>query len=144
MAAVLTAHARSGDVVAFCPDQLGPAVYRLTSASAYREITYPRSTGPAIIDWVDYKAAVQSHPTASFVAELEAMAGSGHSIWLVYASGYQGYKLRCEDIAQQLVAAPGYVARNWITQNPTKYYEPMDLIEYTKSPSTTSGPTAGS
>jgi 4-amino-4-deoxy-L-arabinose transferase-like glycosyltransferase len=144
VAAVLTAHARSGDVVAFCPDQLGPAVYRLTSTSGYREITYPRSTGPAIIDWVDYKAAVQSHPTAAFVAELEATARTGHSIWLVYASGYQGYKLRCETIATELVGAPGYVSRNWISQNPAKYYEPMDLIEYTKSPSTTSGPTAGS
>ncbi len=144
VAAVLAAHAQRGDVVAFCPDQLGPAVYRLTSTSGYREITYPRSTGPAIIDWVDYKATVQSHKTAPFVAELEAMAGTGHSIWLVYASGYQGYRLRCEDIAEELVGAPGYVARNWITQNPAKYYEPMDLIEYTKSPSTTSGPTAGS
>ena len=142
VAAVLSAHAKRGDVVAFCPDQLGPAVYRLTSTDGFREITYPRSTGPAIIDWVDYKAAVQSHPPAAFVTELESMAGSGHSIWLVYASGYQGYKLRCETIAQEL-AAPGYLARNWVTQNPNKYYEPMDLIEFTKHPSAAS-PSAGS
>jgi len=33
VAAVLAAHAKPGDIVAYCPDQLGPALYRLLPAA---------------------------------------------------------------------------------------------------------------
>jgi hypothetical protein len=135
VAAVLAAHAKPGDLVAFCPDQLGPAVYRLTAGRGYAEIAYTRSNSPAIIDWVDYKAAIRAAPTTSFVHELQAKAGTQHTIWMVWASGYQGYATRCESIVTQLVETPGYSDRQWVTQKPTKYYEPMDLISYAKSPS---------
>jgi mannosyltransferase len=143
VAAVLAAHARPGDLVAYCPDQLGPAVYRLTSGSGYQQITYPRSTGPAIVDWVDYKAAVREVKPATFVREIQAKAG-GHSIWLVWASGYQGYGTRCESIATQLLQTPGYGGHQWVTQRVTKYYEPMDLTQFVKLPSASAGQTAPS
>jgi len=144
VAAVLAAHAKPGDVVAYCPDQLGPAVYRLTSQSGYDQITYPRSTGPAIIDWIDYKAAIKASPASAFVREIKADAGSRHSIWLVWASGYQGYGTRCETIATQLLQAPDYGGHQWITQRPAKYYEPMDLTQFVKLPTATTGQSNGS
>ena len=54
VAAAINAQAQPGDVIAFCPDQLGPAVYRqLEDPSQYHMITFPRRTGPQIVDWVD-------------------------------------------------------------------------------------------
>ena len=144
VAKVLAVHAKPGDLVAFCPDQLGPSVYRLTSGRGYREITYPRSTGPAIIDWVDYKSAVNSHSPAAFVREIEAKTGTGHALWLVWASGYQGYGTRCENIVTQLAETSGYGAHQWVTELPGTYYQPMDLTEYVKLPSATVGQSTGS
>jgi mannosyltransferase len=144
VAAVLAAHAKPGDVVAYCPDQLGPAVYRLTSSGGYHQITYPRSTGPAIIDWIDYKAAIDASPTSAFVSEVQADAGSKHSIWLVWASGYQAYGTRCETVATKLLQSPGYGGHQWITQKPAKYYEPMDLTQFVKLPTATTGQSNGS
>jgi len=143
VAAVLAAHAAPGDLVAYCPDQLGPAVYRLTSSRGYDQTTYPRSTGPDLVDWIDYKAAVHAVTPSSFVHSLIDRAG-GHTIWLVYASGYQGYGTRCETIATQLLGALPYGAKNWIIQRPQTYYEPMDLIEYGKSTPPATGTPTGS
>ncbi len=139
VAAVLAKQARPGDVVAYCPDQLGPALYRLTATSGYDQITYPRAQGPAIIDWIDYQAAVDRSSPARFVREVQSLAGANHQIWLVWAPGYQGYGTRCETIATDLLQSPGYGGHNWVIQRPTKYYEPMDLTEYKKLP-TTAGP----
>jgi hypothetical protein len=63
---------------------------------------------------------------------------------LVWASGYEGYGTRCEDIATALLEAPGYGGHQWVIQKPAKYYEPMDLIEYVKLPSAAPGQSPGS
>jgi len=143
VARVLAAHAKPGDIVAYCPDQLGPAVWRLTAQSGYQQITYPRSENPAIIDWVDYKAAVTASPPKRFVRELQADAGSAHSIWLVWAPGYQGYGIRCELIAESLLSAPGYGGHTWVNQKPGTYYSPMNLTQYVKLPVSTAATAGG-
>ena len=59
VAAAINAQAKPGDVIAFCPDQLGPAVYRqIDHPAQYDMLTFPRRTGPAIVDWVDYADAI--------------------------------------------------------------------------------------
>jgi hypothetical protein len=132
VAAVLGDRAQPGDVVAYCPDQLGPSVYRLTAGRGYDQITFPRSTGPAIVDWVDYKATVHAASTTGFVHELMARAGPAHSIWLVWAAAYQGYGSECEQIATKLLDAPGYGGRNWVLQNGNTYYEQMNLTQFAR------------
>ena len=48
VAAVHQRQAKPGDIIAFCPDQLGPSVYRqIRDPSQYDMITFPRRTGPA-------------------------------------------------------------------------------------------------
>ena len=47
VAAVLNVQAQPGDVVVYCPDQLGPAVDRLLRVPGVTEITFPRAIGPA-------------------------------------------------------------------------------------------------
>ncbi len=134
VASVLAAHAHPGDVVAYCPDQLGPSVWRLTADRGYRQLTYPRSIGPSLVDWIDYKAAIRASSPAAFTRELQALAGPGHDIWLVWASGYQGFGTRCEQIATELIQTPGYGGRTWVVERPSTYYEPMNLTEYAKVP----------
>jgi mannosyltransferase len=131
VAAVINERASPGDIVAFCPDQLGPAVYRVIAhPSKYDLITFPRRTGPEFVDWVDYERHVHAGNTAKFVAALVRMAGSTHHIWLAWQPGYQTYGIKCETIATELLQSPGFGGRNWVTNHPTKYYEPMNLTEY--------------
>jgi mannosyltransferase len=131
VAAVLAADGRPGDIVAYCPDQVGPAVYRLTGPSRYTQITFPHRTVPDLIDWINYKRAVQAASPVAFATHLEALAGSTHQIWMVWASNYQGYGTRCETIVANLEAAPGRSARERVVARPAHYYEPMNLTQLT-------------
>ncbi len=134
VAAVLAAHAKPGDVVAYCPDQLGPATYRLTASGGYRQIAFPRANGPAYVDWVNYaKVAEAAHP-AGFAKKLEAMVGPGQDIWLVSAGGYQGFGTKCQTLAADLLHAPGYGGHQWVNTNPARYYEPMGLTQFAPPP----------
>ena len=138
VAAVLAESGRPGDVVAYCPDQLGPAVYRLTGPGRFEQITFPRSTAPGLIDWIDYKKAVQGASTGSFARHVLALAG-GHQVWMVWAPDYQGYGTRCEQIVGDLEA--GHSVTNRVIARPAHYYEPMNLTELT--PLSTAAPSAG-
>ncbi len=102
VAAAINAQAKPGDVIAFCPDQLGPSVYRqVQNTGRYDMVTFPRRTGPAIVDWVDYAQAVSRASPAAFADAMlqRASAGAGHRIWLVWQPMYQTYGIKCETIA---------------------------------------------
>lgn len=142
VASVLAAHAQPGDIVAVCPDQLGPALDRVIPAGRYDVVTYPRGTGPAYVNWVDYLSTVEhSHPVR-FAQHLEELAGSDHRIWLVSAAGYVGFDPKCGQIAGTLINAPGYGAHQWVNQKPSKYYEPYQVIEF-QPPAAAPAPTGG-
>jgi uncharacterized membrane protein len=131
VATVLDVTARPGDLVAFCPDQLGPSVYRiLDRPSVYDMVTFPRGSGPARVDWVDYETAVHRGSPSAFAAMLVAKAGRSHHVWLVWQGGYQTYGVRCEELATLLQEEPGYGAHTWVMTHPNTYYEPMNLTEY--------------
>lgn len=134
VAAVLAAHAQAGDVVAVCPDQLGPALNRLLPAGRYDVITFPRGTGPAYVDWVNYLGVAERTRVTPFVQRLEQQAGTTHRVWVVSAPGYNGFGDKCDTIVDQLITTPGYGAHQWVTQNPGVYYEPMGLLEFAKAP----------
>jgi hypothetical protein len=137
VASVINAQAKPGDIIAFCPDQLGPSVYRLVEhPSQYDMITFPRDIGPQIVDWVDYGQEVGAASPAAFSALLIHKAGSTHHIWLAWQPEYQTYGVKCEQIATLLLTgstANGGGGRNWITNHPSRFYEPMNLTEYVPS-----------
>lgn len=131
VAAVLDAQARPGDVIAFCPDQLGPAVYRVVGdPGRYAMVTFPRGIGPQIVDWVDYAKASAAGNPATFATGLTTRAGPTHRVWLVWAVGYQTFGTKCETLAGLLAASPGRDNHTWVTSAPTTFYEPMTLTEY--------------
>jgi 4-amino-4-deoxy-L-arabinose transferase-like glycosyltransferase len=139
VAAVLNAQAKPGDVIAFCPDQLGPDTYRqLDDPGRFTLLTFPRGTGPDLINWVDYANAVNAADPAAFSSKLLQQAGAGHHVWFVWQSMYQAYGIKCETIASELLASAtsaGGGGRNVVSSDRNQYYEPMNLTEYTTSAS---------
>jgi mannosyltransferase len=131
VAAVINAHARPGDIIALCPDQLGPATYRAVAHPArYTMVTFPRGTGPQFVDWVNYAQVVGKASPKKFAHKLVAEAGSRHRIWLVWQPGYQTFGVECEVLASTLLSHPNLGGHNWVLPNGAKYYEPMTLTEY--------------
>jgi hypothetical protein len=134
VAAAINTKAKAGDIVAFCPDQLGPSVSRqVQHTGRYDMLTYPRRTGPAIVDWVDYKKTVDAASPVAFADFVAQKAGGSHTVWLVWQPGYQTYGIRCETIASNLSALAtksGGGARNVVINRPAHYYEPMNLTEF--------------
>jgi mannosyltransferase len=134
VAAAINAQARPGDVIAFCPDQLGPSVYRqIRDPSQYDLITFPRRTGPQIVDWVDYADAVHAADPNAFATDVAQEAGPAHHVWLVWEPMYQTFGVKCETIATDLLDSAtknGGGGRNVVTSHPMLYYEPMNLTEY--------------
>jgi hypothetical protein len=105
IAATIAAQARPGDVVAFCPDQLGPAVHRALSRLGdkdLREIAYADTSGPALVDWVDYASRMQNANGADFAHQLTTIAGPDHAVFLVKADGYRFLESSCSLISEQL------------------------------------------
>jgi len=105
VAMAIEARATAHDVVAYCPDQLGPAVSRVLDGR-YQEITFPRQAQPEIVDWVNYLNVVRNTKPGPFVTKVEAMAGSAGSVFYVWAPGYTGFAYKCQQIADALALWP--------------------------------------
>jgi uncharacterized membrane protein len=132
VAAVLNRHAQAGDVIAFCPDQLGPSVYRLTNdRGRYKMVTFPRGTSPEFVNWVDYKTTVQGTSATEFATKLVGDSQNPpRRIWLIWEPGYATFGTRCETLVNTLLQNPQYRGRQWVNSNGNRYYEPMELTEY--------------
>jgi mannosyltransferase len=129
VAAVLNAQAQAGDVVVYCPDQLGPAVHRLLTVPGVDEITFPRAIGPERVDWVDYKKVIAVTDVEQFAQQALARVQSGHTLWLVWRDGYPGLGGDCGYLKSwfDLLRSPG---ANVVGQQGQKYYEFENLTRY--------------
>lgn len=111
VARAIAATARPGDVVAFCPDQLGPSVAReLTGAGAdgVRLVTYPAAAPPDLVDWVDYAERNARADPRRFAAHLHRAAGPVGRVFLVQAPHpYRTLGTACGDLATLLDARRG-------------------------------------
>jgi hypothetical protein len=102
VAAVLNSQAQSGDLVIYCPDQLGPAVDRLVTVPGLKEITFPRAIGPQRVDWVDYKKAINSANVYQFAQDALSKVTANQTVWLVWRNGYPGLGSDCGYLMQWL------------------------------------------
>jgi uncharacterized membrane protein len=102
IAAALEAQAEPGDVVVYCPDQLGPAVHRILGDDrGLVEVTYPRFTGPKFVNWIDYRDHINATTTDDFAARVLDRAGDA-AVWIVYAPGYRSFEQKCEGLSGAL------------------------------------------
>ena len=105
VARVLRARAHPGDLVVYCPDQLGPAVHRL-APTGLDEVTYPTFGSPEFVDWVDYKQRLARADPQAFAREALRRAGN-HDIWLVTTQGYLTHPVVCTTLSTMLAAKRG-------------------------------------
>lgn len=99
----IAADAGPDDVVAICPDQLGPATLR-SLPDEIDAVGLPALERPARIDWRDYAQRNESADPAAAVAALLERAGSG-TVWLVINTHYRTYEGYCEGVQAGLQAA---------------------------------------
>ena len=117
VAAILDRHAQPGDIVVTCPDQLGPALARL-SPPGVRLYGVPTLTDPARVNWVDYAQRNAAADGAAVVDRAVQLAGS-HTLWFVAGYDYRTYESLCPSVnfllgrqrphAQQLLPADSAV-----------------------------------
>ncbi|MBV9098195.1 MAG: glycosyltransferase family 39 protein [Frankiaceae bacterium] len=126
VAAVLDRQARPGDVIVYCPDQLGPQTARLTHTGV-RQVVFPNFGSPAVVDWVDYRARIRDANAQRFARQVNAMAGT-HKVWLVWSLQIKPLTNDCSGVIDNLVALRG------IPKQPVRrdnaYNETMSLNEY--------------
>lgn len=128
VARVLAAGATPGDVVAYCPDQLGPSVSRLLPPGI-EQVTYPAAGRPERVDWVDYAERNRAGEPQPFAQDLLRRAGD-NTVWLVWANGYRTFSDDCSRLRDALLEArqeTGHVRRM------ARYYERMMLTSYRAS-----------
>lgn len=123
VAAVIDRDHQVGDVVAFCPDQIGPATRRALTAEL-GAVAYPRGDG-TLVDWQDYADVITATPPEDYLARLES-AADGNDVWLVAALGYKSLGNRCEAIIESLNRT--HRADHLIS--PSEVFEPMLLTRY--------------
>ena len=79
--------AAPGDLVVFCPDQLGPSVSRVAPAGL-QLVVYPDLAPAARVDWTDYAERNDSRLPDAVAADVLARSG-GRAVWVVTGSGYR-------------------------------------------------------
>jgi mannosyltransferase len=120
--------ASPGDVVAYCPDQLGPDVERLLPARpALAQYTFPNFRSPKFVDWVDYADRNAAASPDRFATEL-LRRSRGHTIWMVWSTGYRTFDNKCEQILNALSAARA--GNETLVRPDDAIYEFMGLTRY--------------
>ena len=133
-----TRSAKPGDVVAFCPDQLGPAFSRslIRTSASTRWCTRP-SARPLRVDWVDYAERNAAADPQSYAAELLARAGSPPDLpGLAGRLPHPGRAVR--GAAQRLGPGPSRGATTIVVGGGDKYFEPGSVTMF--PPPAHSGP----
>jgi hypothetical protein len=120
VAAEVAERARPGDVVVYCPDQLGPA-YSRAMPDGLVELAYPRLAPPERVDWVDYAETNAAADPVALAEEIRDRAGD-NAVFLVWMSEYRTLGQQCE----QLVSALG-LTENLVVQDNDRFYEPAFL-----------------
>jgi hypothetical protein len=128
VAGVLNVEARPGDMVVYCPDQLGPAVDRLLRVPAVTELTFPRAIGAQRVDWVNYRATIDRTNPETFAQDMIARLAPGQTLWLVWRDGYPGLGGDCGNLQSWFSLLLGQGAQ-LIHQNPS-YFEYENLTRY--------------
>jgi mannosyltransferase len=131
VARILTASARPGDVVAYCPDQLGPSVSRLLDDRGLVQLTFPTAGPPDRVDWVDYEDRNRAARAAPFAQLLLDRAGPDHTIWLVWSPGYKTFGTKCSAMSDLLEEARPDMTRRLKVS--TRYFEHPGLIQFEPS-----------
>ncbi|MDQ1479404.1 MAG: hypothetical protein QOI44_265 [Actinomycetota bacterium] len=102
IAAVINQKARAGDVVVYCPDQVGPATTRLVHESIrLRQLTFPTAASPRFVNWTDYAKRNAAADPGQFARAIRTKARTA-TIWYVWSPSYLTYGRKCEALLTDL------------------------------------------
>jgi hypothetical protein len=118
-----------GDLVVYCPDQLGPAysraLHRSIGDTPVTEVAYPRLNGDVeFVDWVDYADTNAGADPAVIADELRDRAGD-HAVVVVWMSEYMTLEGQCESLVNSLGAGQQLVA-----EDGKKFFEPANVHRF--------------
>jgi mannosyltransferase len=92
-----------GDLVLYCPDQLGVAASR-ELGDGFDQAVYPTFGSPERVDWVDYADRNAAADPDAFAADALARAGS-NAVFVVWNGSYKTFEGQCERLVAALAAA---------------------------------------
>ncbi|MEZ5178403.1 MAG: glycosyltransferase family 39 protein [Acidimicrobiales bacterium] len=118
-----------GDLVVYCPDQLGPATSRLLDAG-FDQVTFPELAPPELVDWVDYKARLRAVTPEAFAQEVLDRAGP-RQIFFVYSTNYETHR----DLCPAIYNALGVDRVPEVLTQPSDAYEWASVVRFTPRPS---------
>jgi hypothetical protein len=119
-------HAQPGDLVVYCPDQLGPSGQR-ELPDGLDQVVFPDFIGPERLEWVDYLDRYAAGDPTAFATEATTRAGAERGIFLVWSGDYRGTEGKCEALAASLSAArPG--GEVLVHDGGSRYYEHAQLV----------------
>ena len=102
VAVVINEKARAGDVVVYCPDQVGPATTRLVHESiGLRQLTFPTGASPRFVNWTDYAKRNEAADPQRFARTIDEQARTA-TIWYVWSPGYLTYGSKCDELVTDL------------------------------------------
>jgi mannosyltransferase len=125
LASYIVENGQPGDLVAFCPDQLGPAVERLLPADRSTS-TFPSGTPAGLVDWDDYGDRMGDGDPGTYASELVEQAAEDATIWVVWNDGYRTLDKKCT----QLIGALAALRPGGTVVAPGSAYEPAALSQF--------------
>jgi mannosyltransferase len=122
-ATAIADRAQPGDVVVYCPDQLGPDYSRALDGrvDGVTELAYPALGAPERVDWVDYADRNAAADPAEIAAEVRRRA-AGNGIFVVWMSEYRTLEGHCENLVNALGQG-----EELMTEDSKRYYEPANV-----------------
>ena len=126
IAASVADNAQPGDLVVYCPDQLGPSGSR-EMPGGLDQVVFPTFAPPERMDWVDYTARNQQADATAFAAEAAARAGADRGIFLIWNGEYRGVQGQCEAVLDGLSAARGG-GQVLVPDGGAEYFEHAQLV----------------
>lgn len=124
-AEAIEAAGEPGDLVVYCPDQLGPATSRLLD-DGFDQVTFPELAPPQLVDWVDYKERLAAVSPEAFAEQVLERAGD-RQIFFVYSTNYQTH----EDLCPALYNALGAERVPEVLTQPSDAYEWASVVRFT-------------
>lgn len=131
LATAIEADGAPGDLVVYCPDQLGPAGDRALDLDV-DQVTYPDLSGPERVDWVDYADRNAASDPQAFVDAVLERAGDDATIWLAWSPEYITLESQCGAVRNLLAEArPGNAPV--VQANSDTFFENANLHRYPPS-----------
>lgn len=133
IATAIAEDVQAGDVVAYCPDQLGPAGDRALraqfgpDAGGLVQVSVPTLEGPRFVDWVDYAERNESADPVAVGRAIADLAPPGGQVFFVWNGGYRTYEGLCEGVLETLTRAFPE-ASELVTINGGDFFETATLV----------------